>query len=113
MALQFEESSESPQSFFQGQDGGGWGGDGEDDDTQVSEMLQTILQSFIPSARVTVQSSTENIDTARPPDTLGPSDPLTQPSSRLGQDSDSNSENESGDNQRQGQDTVRIMQLMK
>jgi hypothetical protein len=108
ISLQFEESSESPQSFFQGQDGGAWDGDGEDDDTQVSEMLQTILQSFIPSARVTVESST-----ARPPDTLGPSDPLTQPSSSLGQDSDSNSENENGDNQREGQDTVRIMQLMK
>ena len=27
--------------------------------------------------------------------------------------SDSNSENENGDNQREGQDTVRIMQLMK
>jgi hypothetical protein len=73
-------------------------------------MLQSILQSFVPNANVTVQSSTENIHTPVP---LNRGTTPSGTSNRLMGDESSDSENEGGDNQQEGQDTVRIMQLMK
>jgi hypothetical protein len=86
------------------------GTDEDGNDTQVSEMLQTILQSFVPNGRVTVQSSTANIDTPVPPNYVETSRGTNNQTS--GDDS-SDSEGDIGDNRQEGQDTVRIMQLMK
>lgn len=76
-------------------------------------MLQTILQSFASNARVTIQEPSPNINMSRPPESVGSNMPLERADSHRNEDSDSDSENESGDNRREGQETVRIMQLMK
>ncbi|GAB5591462.1 hypothetical protein Unana1_06362 [Umbelopsis nana] len=107
---EFEENSD-PQSFFQAE---AWdeGADDDGTDTQVSDMLQTILQSFASNARVTMQEPSPNINMSRPPESVGSNMPLERADSHRNEDSDSDSENESGDNRREGQETVRIMQLM-
>ncbi|KAH8556265.1 hypothetical protein BGW37DRAFT_471736 [Umbelopsis sp. PMI_123] len=107
---QIEENND-PQSFYTTPRTGNFedGTDEDGNDTQVSEMLQSILQSFVPNANVTVQSSTENIHTPVP---LNRGTTPSGTSNRLMGDESSDSENEGGDNQQEGQDTVRIMQLM-
>lgn len=86
------------------------GTDEDGNDTQVSEMLQTILQSFVPNGRVTVQSSTANIDTPVPPNYV---DTSREANNQASGNESSDSEDDNGDNRQEGQDTVRIMQLMK
>ncbi|KAI9286898.1 hypothetical protein BC943DRAFT_320213 [Umbelopsis sp. AD052] len=107
---QIEETND-PRNFYTAQGGGNLedGTDEDGNDTQVSEMLQTILQSFVPNGRVTVQSSTANIDTPVPPNYVETS---RETNNQASGDESSDSEEDNGENRQEGQDTVRIMQLM-
>ncbi|KAM3586349.1 hypothetical protein VKS41_002869 [Umbelopsis sp. WA50703] len=113
---QFEEQGEAP-SFYDSQDSN-WE-DVLDRDTDnndpVSEILQSMLQSWSsPNVNVTVQSSTQAIDSPRQaePATMDNGSQTEIFTRNFDEDSDTDSENDTSNNTGQGQDTVRIMQLM-
>jgi hypothetical protein len=114
---QFEEQGEAP-SFYDSQDSN-WE-DVLDRDTDnndpVSEILQSMLQSWSsPNVNVTVQSSTQAIDSPRQAEsaTMDNGSQTEIFTRNFDEDSDTDSENDTSNNTGQGQDTVRIMQLMK
>ncbi|KAG2182468.1 hypothetical protein INT43_007398 [Umbelopsis isabellina] len=113
---EFEEQAEAP-SFYDEQDSA-WEDVLErnrDSNDPISETLQSMLQSWTtPNVNVTVQTSPRTTDTSRPAEhtTTDDSSRTEYSNSNFGEDSDTDSENGTTNNTRQGQDTVRIMQLM-
>lgn len=75
-----------------------------------------MLQSWTtPNVNVTVRTSPRATETSRPAEHTTTDDSIRTEysNSSFGEDSDTDSENDTTNNTREGQDTVRIMQLMK